>query len=155
MTKPTKWHVSPAKTQISLGVSAWTSAQSDQSLRCPHKETLGLSYPLSAQRRLWSAWASAQADLSLRWAHMPFCRFCHTPAHFISSPELSQDELLWSLFVRRPSVRPSVNIFKRLLWSPWANFAQISYGASLGWENEKLLKWSRSIDQDGRHTHIW
>ena len=36
-----------------------------------------LSYPLSAQRRLWSDWADAQADLSLRWAHMQFCRFCH------------------------------------------------------------------------------
>ena len=72
----------------------------------------------------------------------------------------AQDELLWSFFVRCPSVRlpvrPSVNIFKRLLlWSPWANFAQISYGASLGRGNEKLLKWSRSIDQGGRHAHIW
>ena len=28
-----------------------------------------LSYPLSAQRRLWSDWADAQADLSLRWVH--------------------------------------------------------------------------------------
>ena len=28
------------------------SAQSDQSLRCPHEESLVLSYPLSAQRRL-------------------------------------------------------------------------------------------------------
>ena len=52
-------------------------------------------------------------------------------------------------------VRPSVNIFKRLLlWNRWANFAQISYGASLGWGNKKLLKWSRSVDQDGRHAHM-
>ena len=36
MTKPTKWHVRPAKTQISLGIRP-----SDQSLRCPHVETLG------------------------------------------------------------------------------------------------------------------
>ena len=36
ITKPTKWHVRPAKTQISLG-----SAQSDQSLNCPHEESLG------------------------------------------------------------------------------------------------------------------
>ena len=41
-----------------------------------------------------------------------------------------------------------------LLW-PWANFAQISYEASLGWGNERLLKRSRLVDQDGRHAHIW
>ena len=40
-----------------------------------------LSYPLSAQRRLWSDWAYALADLSLRWAHMPFCWVCHDAAH--------------------------------------------------------------------------
>ena len=40
-----------------------------------------LSYPLSAQQRLWSDWADAQADLSLRWAHMPFCCFCDEAAH--------------------------------------------------------------------------
>ena len=34
-----------------------------------------LSYPLSAQRRLWSDWADAQADLSLRWAHTHFAGF--------------------------------------------------------------------------------
>ena len=79
---------------------------------------------------------------------------------FLAHLSSAQDELLWSLFVRRPSVRQSVrlsiNIFKRhLLWSRWANFAQISYGASLGWGNEKLLKWLRSINQDGCHAHIW
>ena len=40
-----------------------------------------LSYPLSAQRRLWSDRADTQADLSLRWAHA-FCWFCHVAAHF-------------------------------------------------------------------------
>ena len=33
------------------------------------KEPWFLSYPLSAQRRLWSDWADAQADLSLPWVH--------------------------------------------------------------------------------------
>ena len=33
------------------------------------------SYPLSAQRRLWSDWADAQADLNLRWAHSHFVGF--------------------------------------------------------------------------------
>ena len=61
---------------------------------------------------------------------------------------------MWSLFVCCPSVRLclclSIYIFKRLLiWSHWTNFAQNSYGASLGWRNERLLKWSQSVDQDG------
>ena len=73
---------------------------------------------------------------------------------FFSSPELCSG---WAIVItfRPPSVRPSVNIFKRLLlWSRWANFAQISYEASLGWGNERLLKWSRSVNQDGRHAHM-
>ena len=65
MTKPTKWHVHPAKTQISLGIrqsrSAWAFAQSDQS-------------SLSAWI-LWSDWAAAQADPSLQWAHSHFVGF--------------------------------------------------------------------------------
>ena len=35
------------------------------------KKAWVLSYPFSAQRRLWSDWADAQADLSLCWAHRP------------------------------------------------------------------------------------
>ena len=46
------------------------------------KKAWVLSYPLRAQRRLWSDWADAQAELSLRWAHMPFCWFCHVAAEF-------------------------------------------------------------------------
>ena len=33
------------------------------------KKAWVLSYPLSANRILWSDWADAQADLSLRWSH--------------------------------------------------------------------------------------
>ena len=71
MTKLTKWHVRPAKTQISLGICPVWSA----SLLCTQwvpKDKLSSC----GQRRLWSAWADAQADLTLRWAHMPLCRFC-------------------------------------------------------------------------------
>ena len=65
--------------------SAWASAQSDQSLRCPRmKKAWVLSYPLSAQRRLWSDWADAQADLTLWWAHMPLCWFCHEVVQIIA-----------------------------------------------------------------------
>ena len=44
------------------------------------KKAWVLSYPLSAQRRLWSDWADAQADPSLGWAHMPHCWLCHVAA---------------------------------------------------------------------------
>ena len=37
MTKPTKWVCAQRRLR-----SAWASAQSDQSLRCPHEESLGL-----------------------------------------------------------------------------------------------------------------
>ena len=39
------------------------------------KKAWVLSYPLSAQWRLWSDWADAQANLSLRWAHSHFVGF--------------------------------------------------------------------------------
>ena len=44
MTKPTKWHVRPAKTQISLGIRPVFTVRM--------KKAWVLSYPLSAQRRL-------------------------------------------------------------------------------------------------------
>ena len=70
-----------------------------------------------------------------------------------SEPLGSQGELIvypWS-GVRR--CRPSVYIFKHLLlWNRLTNQSQILCGASLGRGNESLYKWSRSHDQDGRHT---
>ena len=41
------------------------------------------------------------------------------------------------------------------LWSLWASVAQISCGAFLGQENERLLKWAWCIDQNGCHAHKW
>ena len=81
MTKPTKCHMHPAKTQISLGIRpVWSVVRWIGSL--------GTKLSSCGQRRLWSAWADAQADLSLRWAHMPFCRWLnlykmrlHTKGH--------------------------------------------------------------------------
>ena len=59
MTKPTKWHVRPAKTQISLSIRPVWSV-----FAVRMKKTWFLIYPLSAQQRLWTDWADAQADLS-------------------------------------------------------------------------------------------
>ena len=77
MTKPTKWHVRPAKTQISLGIRPVWSVFAVHSMG-----SWGPYASLCGQRRLGSDWADVQADLSLSWAHMPFCVFCHEAAHF-------------------------------------------------------------------------
>ena len=60
----------PAKTQISLGIRPVWSVFAV----CMKKAGV-LSYPLSAQVRLWSNWADSQADLSLCWVHTYFVGF--------------------------------------------------------------------------------
>ena len=70
MTKNNKVSVRPAKTQISLGIRPVWSV-----FAVRMKKAWVLSYPLSAQRRLWSDWADAQADLSLLSAHTQFNGF--------------------------------------------------------------------------------
>ena len=42
-----------------------------------------------------------------------------------------------------------------LLWHSLSLPYYYLYGASLGRGNQSLYKWSRSHDQDGRHTHVW
>ena len=83
MTKPTKWPVRPTKTDQpghppSL-IRVFTVRM---------KKHWVLSYPISAQRRLWSVWVLAQADLSLLGAKVIFFGFamCRLISHF----ELSQ-----------------------------------------------------------------
>ena len=66
--------------------SAWASAQSDQSLRCPHAETL--SYPLCTQRRLWS-----ESSLCAEWvAKDPSFLHAHSED---SDPAGRMSRLIW------------------------------------------------------------
>ena len=70
ITKPTKWHVRPAKTQISLNIRpVWS-----ESLLCV----------LMIAKELMLLYADAKADLSRRWAHVivSLCWFWHAEAHF-------------------------------------------------------------------------
>ena len=59
-----------------------------------------LSYPMSAQRRLWSDWTDAQADLGLRWAHRSFCWFCHETCPGWSESYLSAWRVTGSLAIK-------------------------------------------------------
>ena len=70
ITKSTKWHVRPAKTQISLGIRpVWS-----ESSLCAYWVAKDPNF-LHADSEDWSDWADAHADLSLRWAHMLLCCF--------------------------------------------------------------------------------
>ena len=88
------WQVIWAASWQSNKMACSPSEDSDQPGHAPSlvrvfavrvKKTWVLSYPLSAQRRLWSDLADAQADLCLRWAHMPLCWFCHEAAHITTN----------------------------------------------------------------------
>ena len=79
MTKPTKWHMRPAKSQISLGTCpVW----SESSLSAWRK--LGSLATDWVHSKEWSDWADAQAELSLCWDNRSFCWFYHTrPLNFV------------------------------------------------------------------------
>ena len=131
--KTNKVSVRPAKTQISLGIRpVW----SDRVFAVRMKKPWAISYPLSAQRRLWSDWADAQADLSLRWAHTPFLGFCHAAAH-MHSCNTSEIQILpkpyniWYMILPKlpkpHNVLLSYNSFGRVLKSPDLFFINVLF----------------------------
>ena len=74
MTKPTKWHVRPVKTQINLGIgSVWSV----------FAVRMKKAYPLSVQRRLISLGGCPGWSESSLGAQS-FCCFCHEVAHIIN-----------------------------------------------------------------------
>ena len=75
MTKSTKWHVRPAKIQISLGIRPVGSESSLPALdpQLPTERTAKTLIRLGGCPG--SDWADTQADLSIRWAHTQFVDF--------------------------------------------------------------------------------
>ena len=86
MTKSTKWLCAQQRLR-----SAWASAQSNQSLRCPHEESLGPYLPTERTAktllRLGGCRGSSESSLG---AHS-FCWFCHEAAHIFGT---TQNELI-------------------------------------------------------------
>ena len=90
------------------------------------KKAWVLSYPLSAQWRLWSNWADAQADLSLRWTQRSFCLFCRALAQLLALNTLHQLSCRMTKSTKcmyahgRPrSARASVQSDQSLLCAQW------------------------------------
>ena len=77
MAKPTKWHVRPAKTQISLGIRpVWSESPLCAQWVGQHSGFLHADSKDSDQT------GRMPRLIRLRLAHMPFCWFCHEAAHF-------------------------------------------------------------------------
>ena len=92
------------------------------------KKVWSLSYPLSAQRRLWWDWADVQADLSLRWAHS---WFCHVAAHFHFSHFHSHTQVQLLFDDVRVSQNTQNNAWSRDWMFLWMEFiTRVYYGTN-------------------------
>ena len=104
--------------------SAWASAQSDQSLRCPHEETLSLA----------THWAHSKY-WALPRPHRSFCWFCHAAAHFSFS--LKYTEQSWLRPLKKPpcfsdSVWDSIFGSHQFLQVSWSSFQDPFYHRTAG-----------------------
>ena len=86
MTKPTKWRCvqrRPNLIRVFAVRSAWASAQSDQSLRCPHEESFGPKLRIERTAKTlirlggWPGWSE------LSRGAQSFCWFCREAAHLV------------------------------------------------------------------------
>ena len=84
------------------------------------KKAWVLSYPLSAQRRLWSDWADAQADLSLRWAHTHFVGFVMSWLFSLLS-SIERENLYSGVSTRYDSNRPAYLLTLARVLNFWAD----------------------------------
>ena len=93
MTKPTKWHVCPAKTQISLGIfQIWS-----ESWRKLGSLTTHWVHSKDSDQ---TGRMDAQSDLSLRWVHSYFVGFVKWRLNIFSSSWEEEAEGAWEIAER-------------------------------------------------------
>ena len=66
------------------------------------------SYPLSAERRLWSDWMDAYADLSFPLVHISFCLFCYASAQMILMNTRGEGSVIFLSFSNRDKLCPII-----------------------------------------------
>ena len=84
MTKPIKWHVRPAKTQISLGIQPVWSESSMSVWR-----NLGSLDTYWVHSDDFDKTARTDRLINLRWVYRSFCWFCRAAAQFFVAPALA------------------------------------------------------------------
>ena len=98
------------------------------------KKAWVLSYPLSAQRRLWSDWADVHSDLSLRWAHIHF-------VGFVMRGLILRLLILW-LFIRNKSAHTIP------VWHKIALKSRLFYSIYMGTFENNWKFWSDIMPND-------
>ena len=100
MTKPTKWLCAQRRLR-----PAWASTQSDQSLRCPHEESLGPYLPVERTAKTLirlggcPGWSESSLDAQ------SFCWFCHVAAHLKTRRQITKyDKVYQKAFWFAPSM---------------------------------------------------
>ena len=137
MTKPTKWVC--AQRRLS---SAWASAQSDQSFRCPHEESLGLKLPIKriSKTLVRLGGCSGWSESSLGAESL--CLFCHVAAQL--SYDMSRNHHVYvatkTMYVSKTVKDAIQNGFNKKIWSMLDDHPRFIQGHFyyLLWE----LKWS-------------
>ena len=76
MTKPTKWVCAQQRLR-----SAWASAQSDQSLRCPHEESFDPELPIKRTAKSLIRLGGCPGWSESLLGAQSLCWFCHVAAH--------------------------------------------------------------------------
>ena len=131
MTKPTKWVCAQRRLR-----SAWASAQSGQSLRCPHEESLSLA----------THWAYSEDSDQTWWllgAHS-FCWFCHVAAQMTSLKLYHSKRTFW--------INLSRDMSKPTKWL-CAQRRQISLGIRPVWSEPSLcVQW---VAKDPTFLHAY
>ena len=83
------------------------------------KKAWVLSYPLSAQWRLWSDWVDAQADLNLHWVHTYFVGFVMSRLSYLAV-QFNLNLLQWNRLVIKTASsswhRKRKNMLFPVLW---------------------------------------
>ena len=138
MTKPTKWHVRPAKTEISLGIRPVWSV-----FAVRMKKAWILSYPLSTQQRLIRCPGWSESLLS----QISFCRFCRVLAHIRVVEDLEVTRILAHYISHRTKY---THVHKTVCFIPvFFFFFFFGFGFYDPFKNISLIS-SRSFIEGGR-----
>ena len=97
--------------------SAWASAQSDQSLRCLHEESLGPLLPIERTAKTLIRLGGCPGWSESSLGAQPFCWFCHVVAYLVgeqTTKSMVRNSFLWAMF---NISKLSLTVFK--LWCPY------------------------------------